>query len=291
MRNNGQAALYYLKFTDSSRHFSSVILNIIIEDRRTPHVERINNTRNLVVLKPGDIVMGRTAIQSDKKKEKVAKLSYAVRGPYQAIRATNHGRYFKRKLHRPDSPELKFMAYDLYPLPSSLKTCESMDTTDRRYLNQSHNPLINPLKKALHIELYNDKWFSKPLKISVTYFTYKYATLKLSDESIYPFPSVVELHHEINTLPPQPLCEKVDANISKPPSPLTLHKSLEKKDYLFFVQYTSKGTIKPRWFLVQVNHIETKILKIDSLRTGDYHIICLSRHLDDKHLCDDTSRW
>ena len=98
IQNNDQAALYYLKFTDSSRHFSSIILNIIIEDHRTPHAERINNTRNLVVLKPGDIVMGRTFIQSDKKKEKVAKLSYAVRGPYQAIRATSHGSYFEMKL-------------------------------------------------------------------------------------------------------------------------------------------------------------------------------------------------
>ena len=64
--NSGQAALDYLKLTDSSRHFSSSILKILIEDRRTAHAERINNNRNVVVLEPGDIVMARTAIQSNK---------------------------------------------------------------------------------------------------------------------------------------------------------------------------------------------------------------------------------
>ena len=80
---------------------------MIIEDRRTTHAERINNNRNLVILKPEDIVMARTTIQSDKKKEKIAKLCYAVRGPYQFLRNTGHGSYFVKKLHKPDSPELK----------------------------------------------------------------------------------------------------------------------------------------------------------------------------------------
>ena len=79
--------------------------------------------------------MARMAIQSNKQKKKVAKICYAVRGPYQIILTTGHSSYFVRKLHRPDSPELKFMAYHLYPLPSSLKPCEPADTTYTRYLN------------------------------------------------------------------------------------------------------------------------------------------------------------
>ena len=102
----------YFKLTDSSRHLSSSILKILIEDRRTAHAERINNNRNVVVLEPGGIVMARTVIQSNKRKEKVAKLCYAVQGPYQIIRTTGNGSYFVRKLHRSDSSELTFMAYD-----------------------------------------------------------------------------------------------------------------------------------------------------------------------------------
>ena len=39
------------------------------------------------------------------------------------------------KIHMLDSPELKIMAYNLYPLPLSLKFCEPVDATDNRYLN------------------------------------------------------------------------------------------------------------------------------------------------------------
>ena len=81
--------------------------------------------------------MARAAVQSDKQKEKVAKLCYVVRGPYQIFRNTGHGSYFVNKLHKSVSPELKFMADDLYLLSPSLKPCEPIDTTDIRYLNQS----------------------------------------------------------------------------------------------------------------------------------------------------------
>ena len=130
IQNNAQAVLDYFKLTDANRHFSSSILKILIEDRRTAHAERINNSRNPVVLQAGDIVMARTAIQSNLIKNKVAKLSYSVRGPYQIVRHTGFGSYYVRKLNKPDSPEFKFMVYDLYPLPPSLKPCEPVDTTD-----------------------------------------------------------------------------------------------------------------------------------------------------------------
>ena len=173
-----------------------------------------------------------------------------------------HGSYFVRILHKPDSPELKFMAYDLYPLPPSLTPCEPVDTIDTQYLNQSHTPITSPLKKYLHIELYNEKWFDKPLKTYIPPFLYKYRTLKVSTESVSPFPSVVELHKNTNTCPPPPLVEAVNDTLSSPSSPLSLRTFLGKIDYLFFIQYLPDDTIEPRWFLVQVNHIEIAIPKM-----------------------------
>ena len=79
-QNNGRAVLDSLELTYSFRHFSTSILKICIKDRRTTHAKLIINNINLVILKPGDIVMSRTAIQSDKEKEKVDKLCYTVRG-------------------------------------------------------------------------------------------------------------------------------------------------------------------------------------------------------------------
>ena len=58
----------------------------------------------------GDLVMARTAVQSNKNKDKVAKLSYTVREPFQIIRGTGKGGYIVRKLNKSDSPELNFMS-------------------------------------------------------------------------------------------------------------------------------------------------------------------------------------
>ena len=80
--NNADSVVSYLRLTDSNCHFATAILKILIEDRRTAYVERINNNRNTFSMRPGDLVMDRTAVQSDKRKYKVAKLNYADRGPF-----------------------------------------------------------------------------------------------------------------------------------------------------------------------------------------------------------------
>ena len=88
--------------------------------------------------------MARTSIQSKLSKNKVAKLYYTVRGPYQIIHITICGSYFVWKVDKSDSLELKFTAYYLYPLLHSLKSCELVDTIDTRYMNQTHISLVIP---------------------------------------------------------------------------------------------------------------------------------------------------
>ena len=62
-------------------------------------------------------------------------------------------------------------------------------------------------------------------------------------------------------------------------------------DGLFFNQYTSEDTLKSQWFLVQINHDETLALNMKPETTDDYHVIFLSHHPSDNHLCDDNTRW
>ena len=90
-----------------------------------------------------------TAIQNVFLNNKVAKLCYIVRGTFQTIRGTDHGGYIVRKLNKPNIPEFNFISGDLYILPSSLKPYEPMDGSDTRYLNQSHAPIVNHLKKPV----------------------------------------------------------------------------------------------------------------------------------------------
>ena len=66
-------------------------MKILIEDRRAAHVERVKSNKNIAELVVGDIVMTRTTIQSDVSKNKVAKLSYQVRGPYRIVKCTRRG--------------------------------------------------------------------------------------------------------------------------------------------------------------------------------------------------------
>ena len=55
-------------------------------------------------------------------------------------------------------------------------------------------------------------------------------------------------------------------------SPLVLSKALFTSDGLFFIRYTPEDTFKQRWFLVQVNHVESTIFNMHPDTTGDYHV-------------------
>ena len=114
------------------------------------------------------------------------------------------------------------MAHDLYPLPPSLKPREPIDSTETWYLNRTHAPLVNPFKKALYIVLYNDKWFNKPIPTTDSHITYTRDTLKFSDKSPLPFPSVIDLH-KANTCSPKLLLAIEEYSLPPSPFPLALH--------------------------------------------------------------------
>ena len=76
------------------------------------------------------------------------------------------------------------MAYDLNPLLPFLKPCKHIDTTDTHYLKQTHTPLVNPLRYVLHIKVYNEKWFNKPLSTCNPPFNYKNVTLQIPDKQL-----------------------------------------------------------------------------------------------------------
>ena len=195
MSNNAELVVSYLRHIDSNHHFASAILKILVEDRRTAHTERINYSRNIVTMYPGDIIIARTAIQSDKATDKLAKLCYTVRGSFQIVIGTNRGNYIVRKSNKTVSPKFKFISEELYIFPSSLKPCEPVENSDTRYLNQSFASIVNLLKKSLNIKLYNKKWFRAPPKSVPPPFNHDYATLSFPSLVPTPFPNLSELQY------------------------------------------------------------------------------------------------
>lgn len=149
IQNNDQAALEYLKITDSSRHFSFYILKLLIEDPRTVHAERIKNTWNLVVINPVDILWFEQPFKVTTHRVKL--WNYITL--YEALTKSSITRLVVvtmfKKNHKSDSPEVKFIANDLYYVPPSFKPFELVDAIDTRYLNQNHVLSINTLNKVL----------------------------------------------------------------------------------------------------------------------------------------------
>ena len=107
-------------------------------------------------------------------------------------------------------------------------------------------------------------------------FDYNYRNLVFPKPQLTPFTSLLDLHAEIETNCPSPLIGKCDTSIISPPSPIALFKLLSISDGLFFIRYTLEETFKQRWFLVQINHVETVILNVQPESAGDYHVILLA---------------
>ena len=70
--NNSESVVSYSCITASNRYFAPIVLKILVENRRTGHAERINTDGNSVTMHPGDLVMARTTVKSDKFNDKVA---------------------------------------------------------------------------------------------------------------------------------------------------------------------------------------------------------------------------
>jgi hypothetical protein len=102
--------------------------------------------------------MATVQVQSNASKNKIAKLSYQRRGPFEIVSHLGHGAYKLRSLLRPDVALLKFHSSSISPLPPGLLPCDPIDTSDLRYLNQNSTPTANPLR-SLDIQMYNNVWF------------------------------------------------------------------------------------------------------------------------------------
>ena len=301
----------YLSLVSEHVTFSQTILRYLVEDRRTAHAERSNESRRPVVYATGDRVMANVQVQSSAANDKVAKLSYQRRGPFQVTACLGNGAYELQSLSRPNGAKMKFHSSSLSPLPPGLLPCDPIDTADLRYLNQDSPPVPNPLS-SLDIQLYNDVWFDDKPPSHPPPFDFSNPTVPIPSIASGPFPPLAKLYDMphadstqlmhpvkiVNHKPTAPTTALTDPMLPvpahRPNQPTALYESvINSEDRMFFVSYRPEGTLRPRWYLVSVD-LECSLrnpTSADCQSSGLYYVHFYCRHPSDRTSSDACARW
>ena len=177
------------------------------------------------------------------------------------------------------------MAEYLYPLTLSLVPCDPIDRTGVYYFNYCHPTITHPLKKDLSIKSYHEKIFSSPSFIlTPPKFDHNHETLIF----FHPFShtlysSVIDMHRETHTVRPSTVQTSAFAAYPRHNPPHDLRKIINPERTLFFIQYISEGSIRPRWFLVRIELELVHSLDLQPNTTCNYLVAFLARHCPNSH--------
>jgi hypothetical protein len=283
----------FLRLAQRNSNFAVDILQLLTDERRTYHRERINESRSQQLFDVGDSVLVRVAVQSNAQTNKVAKLEYRLRGPYTVIEVLGHGAYQLRKLNAPDGALWKYHAEDISLLPPVIRPVEPLDGPDLRYMNHNHAPIHHPLKAAFGIKLYNDKWLSPQRDTQPPLLS---SSPQASEPSQVPLPTPPANQPELAIMPlTVPVVQHDRPAVVPLFTPAALHTAIsESGDRLFFVSVTSNGTLRDRWYLVAVDLPQTAAavdICGDPATTGLYYVHFYTRHPSDVSETDLSARW
>ena len=142
--------------------FATEVAKILIEERRKSMRDCVNSSKTQPNFKVGVIVKVHVQVQSSADNNRVGKLSYQVRGPYQIIKDHSNNSYDVQRYGQPNGAIKKHQACDLYLLPPNLYPSDPLDTLDQRFLNYDYPPIQNPLHQPLCIESRADQFLFPP---------------------------------------------------------------------------------------------------------------------------------
>lgn len=284
----------FLRLAQENSQFATKILQLLTEERRSYHRERANETRNQQLFALGDLVMVRVAVQSQASNNRVAKLTYRLRGPYEVVDVLGHGAYNLQKFGNRDGPKLKYHAEDISMLPPAIRPVEPLDGPDLRYLNNAHAPIPHPLKQAFDIKLYNEMWFSQPLHASPPTLL---RDLAAEDQGVLSGSGstgrTVRTHMPGLLFVPTVIADGEHEALFHRPSDL-LSAIMASRDKLFFVSFRTEGTLRARWFLVGVDLEQTTRITHqhgNPRDSGIYYVHFYARHPADNDETDPLTRW
>lgn len=307
------SAIHRFIFTlDESRQTSRLIIQWINEDRRAAHRERVNATRHQVTFQQGDCVSVRVQHQSNTATNRVSKLEWDVRGPFEVTAVLGHDAYEVRPLGQPNKASRIYKTDQLRKLPPSIQPCNPLDTVDFRYLNLDRAPIRHPYRETLGISSYNHLWLGEKPPATLPHdsnLSPPFATKATNDafvslddlESEFPPPQRQDKASPTSTAPS---AERPSPHIPEIPDVAIVSSSLlqgeslfraiqDSVDRLFFIAYTSEGTMTPTLHLVQANlDASSRSAEARDYRTsGIYYVDFLTRVSADASKTYDKSRW
>ena len=112
----------------------------------------------------------------------------------------------------------------------------------------------------------------------------------VDDQDPLPFPLPVA---SVPAAAAVPIFDSDDLTIPLTPATgASLHAAITRSaDRLFFASYCPAGTLRPRWYLVQVDLLQSLEASPDYATTGRYYCHFLGCHPDDASLPDPLRRW
>ena len=286
-------ALYtYLRDVSNDSTFATSVLQVLVEERRTAHRDRWNKEHARKPFEIGDVVKAHVQVQSNSKSGIVKKLSFQARGPFQIVEILEGNSYLVKRYNSDQSSTRKYKGSELYLLPPSIFPHDLVNTMDQRYLNFSNSLAVSPFKKSLQIELYNDTYFpsnSKHVtKPSLDQPSCQIDSLAFTPYSIEDIPASSTLFEEGDVKQPDVETEELE-DYTRPCFTSSEYNNLHNS--LFFVVYVPDGTIKRKWYLIQVDIESTKVMNPEYASNGQFWCVFLAKHPDDVRLSDELSRW
>ncbi len=294
---NNNRLFDYLRDVSTDSNFATGVLQILIEERRKRHRDRRNAVLEKSALKVGDVVKAHVQVQSRTDDGVVGKLSYKARGPFSIVRDLGFNSFEVQPYNKPNAATRKYKATELYLLPPQLFPSEPLDTLDQRYINYEHAPVVSPLQQALNVEAYNAEWFDRKAPERKQEGTVNDEPVVMLDKdalSSHDIPSVEEMEKEEPSIVTTPVYKQPEAEVQPRGEMGAEHwaqKIERSKDKLLFIQYTPAGTLRPRWYLAQVDMEFTEDAALTPQQDGRYMCLFLARHPGDHRKSDDRCRW
>ena len=97
----------------TNSNFATVVLQILVEERKTAHRELWNNGKEPQLFQVVDVVKARVQVQYKSDTGEVKKLYYQSRGPFQIESVLGKNSYEVQQYNEPESSTRKYKITDL----------------------------------------------------------------------------------------------------------------------------------------------------------------------------------